>query len=294
MASNHRLLHAPDKVLIVGRPDASEAIVASLEELIGRYLPASAILARLVARGEDDDLSNALAGTESDLIVCVGGDGTLLRLTNAMYRRQIPLLGINTGRLGFLASVQPDEIAEVVDEVFAGKCSVEPRMAFEVSKDGDTWHSMNEVVVDSGAIARMVRIDIEQRGGVDFNVMADGLIVATPTGSSAYALSAGGPLLDPRLEAAVVVPMFPQALNAKPAVVEMSSPIHLSARDRLERAQVQLTVDGRVVAMLGSEDVVVVQKAKQPTLLVHRMGGEHFFAAAKRKLAWNAELPTIR
>jgi NAD+ kinase len=224
-----------------------------------------------------------------ELIVVLGGDGTLLAVARAVGARLVPILGVNLGALGFLAEIDLAELFPTLEAVLAGRFRIEPRMRFEVSVDQGGpqlahYFALNDAVIAKTALSRMVDLET-QADGVDVTTYhADGLIVATPTGSSAYSLSAGGPVLLPSFEAVVLTPICPHALTQRPLVLPASSEITIRVQDT-RGGEVHLTVDGQVGRQLAEHDRVTVRRSQWPTqLLVPK--DRNRFQVMRTKLRW--------
>jgi NAD+ kinase len=224
-----------------------------------------------------------------DLVVVLGGDGTLLAVARAIGRRLVPILGVNLGALGFLAEIDLGELFPTLEAVLAGRFRIEPRMRLEVTVDRDgvelgRYLALNDAVVARTALSRMV--DLEARAdGVDVTTYhADGLIVATPTGSSAYSLSAGGPLVLPSFEAVVLTPICSHTLTQRPLVLPPACEVTVRVQDA-RGGEVQLTVDGQVGRELAERDRVTLRRSEWPAqLLVPK--DRNRFQVMRTKLRW--------
>jgi NAD+ kinase len=188
--------------------------------------------ARLLGQPATAGLPVAVLGSRSDLVVVVGGDGTLLHAARAMAGHQVPLLGINLGRLGFLVDISPDHIESALDAILAGEYETDARalLSAVVVTDSDpqrAYAALNDVVIHKWNTARMIEFETYIDGVFVNAQRSDGLIVATPTGSTAYALSGGGPLVDPALDAILLVPICPHDLSNRPLVVPGGSRIEI-------------------------------------------------------------------
>ena len=173
-----------------------------------------------------------ILGETCDLVIVVGGDGCLLGAARDLARYKVPLLGVNRGRLGFLTDIHPAEIEARMDEVLQGEYSVEHRFLLEaeVKRDGKMMgenSALNDVVFHSGNSVKMLEFELYIDGDFVYRQRSDGLIISTPTGSTAYALSGGGPIMHPRLDAIVLVPMFPHTLSSRPIVIDGNSEIKI-------------------------------------------------------------------
>lgn len=228
----------------------------------------------------------------SDLMIAIGGDGTMLYARKLLGVSGIPLLGINRGRLGFLADVSPDEMLRSVDEILGGDYSCEARLLLDarlIRADGSTVRAaaLNDVVVQRRETGRMVDIVASVDGQFVTTHSGDGLIVATPTGSTAYALSCGGPIIEPQLDAIVVVPICPHTLTDRPIVIAAKQSIELRLLER-EDTNAEVTVDGHSIGAIRPEDRLTVAAAANRINLIHPPGYD-FFGILRSKLFWGRD-----
>lgn len=237
--------------------------------------------------------SRKMIGEVCDLIIVVGGDGSLLAAARSLSRYDVPVLGVNRGRLGFLTDVSPDEIELRVGEVLDGHYHIEKRFLLDatVKHGGEpigVADALNDVVVNSGTSAKMIEYELYIEGEFVYRQRSDGIIVSTPTGSTAYSLSGGGPIMHPRLDAIVIVPMFPHTLSARPIVVDGNSEIKLVICDT-NQSPVPVTCDGQVNLTAQPGDVVYVTKKPHKLKLIHPPS-HSFYASCRDKLGWGASL----
>jgi NAD+ kinase len=230
----------------------------------------------------------ALADCDLDLAIVAGGDGTLLSMARIAAPQGIPLLGVNLGSLGFLTELQRDELFDGLEEVFAGRYSVEQRQTLRVrlTREGhaDEEHALlNDVVITKSALARMIRIELKVDDAQVAVYTSDGLIVSTPTGSTAYSLSAGGPILDPRMGAYVIAPICPHTMTYRPLVVPADVRLRIALLTDDEEAY--LTLDGQIGYPLIRGDNIEVDNHPHPVRLI-RVAGRDFFEVLRRKLRW--------
>jgi len=228
-----------------------------------------------------------------DLAIVVGGDGTLLNAARSLAEADVAVLGVNLGRLGFLADVSPDEMHERLDEILAGQYEEEHRSLLHASvlRDGRTVSesdALNDVVIHKWDIARMIEVDTTIDGRFLNSLRADGLIVSTPTGSTAYALSGGGPILDPALQALVLVPICPHTLSNRPIVVSDQVEIEIVLHGD-NSTEAQITCDGQMNFELASGDQVRIKRKDHDLRLIHPRNHDHF-DIMRKKLRW-AEQP---
>jgi len=244
----------------------------------------------LAARGLDavlDEDAAELAGASGrtreavasavDLLVVLGGDGTLLSVARAAGTRPVPILGVNLGTLGFLTEVTHDELYAALERVLAGDAPVESRMRLEVRAErggGDDragrelgrWIALNDAVITAEALARMLELEAFVAGRKVTTYHSDGLIAATPTGSTAYSLAAGGPILDPAMDAIILNPISPHTLTQRPLVFPGDRQIEVRAHPG--GSPLHLTVDGQAGMRLEDGDVVRISRSAHPALLV--------------------------
>lgn len=254
-----------------------------LEDRLGEVVPGHS--QRLATRDE--------IGLESDLVIVVGGDGSLLSAARTLAKYDTAVLGINRGRLGFLTDITPDEMALQVPEVLDGKFERESRFLLDadVRRDGKTVgraDALNDVVVNSGTSAQMIEFELYINDAFVYRQRADGLIVSTPTGSTAYSLSGGGPIMHPTLDAMVLVPMFPHALSSRPIVVDCDSQIRVDILQR-NRIHPPVTCDGQVNMTARPGDSVHISKKPHSLILLHPVG-HSFYASCRDKLRWGDAL----
>lgn len=229
-----------------------------------------------------------------DLLVTLGGDGTLLRGARQLVGTGIPVLGVNLGRLGFLTSVSESEVESAFEQLENGTYRVEQRatLAGEVRRGdgtpGPTVRAFNDVVIHKSGVARVTRLRLdvsppEGEGEEVGSFSADGVIVATPTGSTAYSLSAGGPIVAPAVPCIVVTPVCPHSLAVRPLVLASTATLEIRSIDRPE--DLVLTVDGQEVHELGPDDSVAVWRS-QETIPLIRFRWNTYFTTLRQKLGW--------
>jgi NAD+ kinase len=232
-------------------------------------------------------------GKEADLVIVVGGDGSLLSAARTLAKYDTPVLGVNRGRLGFLTDITPDDIAQQICAVLDGDFEQESRflLSAEVRRDDQVLgcgNALNDVVVNSGTSAQMIEFELYINDTFVYRQRGDGLIVSTPTGSTAYSLSGGGPILHPTLDAIVLVPMFPHALSSRPIVVDGNSEIRLDILSR-NRIHPPVTCDGQASTKARPGDSVHICKNPYSLTLLHPLG-HSFYASCRDKLRWSNAL----
>jgi NAD+ kinase len=273
------------RVLIVGdrrRPGVRSGVESALPFL----------RATLEVVGVDLDEELDLSRAQADLVLVFGGDGTFLYVANRLRTNALPVLGVNYGRFGYLAELEPEELEAGIRSYAAGRFTVSKRTRLRCTvrtaesaagKTSDEGLALNDVVVGRQALGRMVEVDLKIDGRPAVTVAGDALIVATATGSTAHALSAGGPILEPTIAGILLVPICPHGLGNRPLVVPESSHIELALRR--VRSPGVVTVDGREPRPLAFGDVVVVEDAHAP-LHVVSVKGRSIYDTLREKLGW--------
>lgn len=223
-------------------------------------------------------------GKQCDLAVTVGGDGTLLQAARSMVDHGVPLLGINLGRLGFLADISPDDMLNTLDRILAGEYQEDQRFLLQAEIDGSYKTALNDIVIHKWNTARLIEFETHIDGKFVNAQRSDGLIISTPTGSTAYALSGGGPLLDTALNAIVLVPICPHTLSNRPIVVSGDSRIELRVIGNTDHEHVRITCDGQTCCALESNSVWI-SKYERQIRLIHPQGQDHF-DLLRAKLGW--------
>ena len=232
-------------------------------------------------------------GNKADLAIVVGGDGYMLGAARVLSCFNIGVIGVNRGNLGFLTDLSPDELIEPLKEILLGNSRSEQRFVIEaeVYRHGKLKSSnsaVNEAVLHAGKVASMIEFEVYIDGSFMFSQRSDGLIVSTPTGSTAYSMSAGGPILTPNLNALSLVPMFPHTLTSRPIVVDGNSEIKLVlANENYENLQV--SCDGHVILAVMPGDEVIIRKSENTLRLIHPLDHD-YFNVLRSKLSWGNKL----
>lgn len=222
--------------------------------------------------------------SDIDLMIVVGGDGSLLNAAHCALPHDLPVLGINRGRLGFLTDIHPTELSKI-GEVLSGKYFIEKRFLLSAQLvEKPLGIALNDVVLLPGNTAQLIEFDIFINDQFVCQQRADGLIIATPTGSTAYALSGGGPILHPRLDAIVLVPMFPHTLSSRPIVVDGDAKIELFIRNENETSPC-ISCDGQQRMVIEPGSRITISKHKKALRLIHPENYE-YFATLREKLGW--------
>lgn len=275
-------MHRPRTLLISdGSRPAIAKRVEELRPLIAKHVD-------LVAELHDLDAPQGERSTEdAELAVVLGGDGTMLRAAGLMGRRQLPVLGVNLGRLGFLAGLRPDQLDQALPDLCAGRHTVIEHLMFECSiRRPDVSEirrlGLNEAAVHNGPLFAMIEVELYVDGLLATTYSCDGLIVSTPVGSTAHNLSAGGPILRADLQAFVISPISPHTLTNRP-VVDSADRVYELACPTSDGATV--VVDGRVLAPLGPGDRVRIERS-QAVFRSVQVSGQHYYRTLRDKLGW--------
>jgi NAD+ kinase len=263
-------------VLIVTKPHQPD--VAKVAEQLLAWFEGKGIRASM-----DPD-----SAERADLCVVVGGDGTLLAAARLMGDHQVPILAINYGGLGFLTEVTRDEMYPALEGVLAGKMATHSRMMMEVGVQRDgaavgTYQALNDAVIHKGTLARIIELEARVDGRYVSIFRSDGLILSTPTGSTAYNVSAGGPIVHPTMAAIVLTPISSHTLTNRPLVLPPESRIEVSLRSVPD--DVYVTVDGQIGMKLDSRDLVTVRRSQRSVQLI-APAGKDFFDVLRDKLKW--------
>ena len=286
------------RIGLVGRPGHS-GVVTSMSRLI------ACLQSKDLSIMMDDATSELMGNTtvevgsrmqlsaSCDLVIVVGGDGSMLNVAKQVASEGVPVIGINRGNLGFLTDILPDEIETQLDEVLAGKFTVENRFLLDAVLNGAEENkalgsALNDVVLHPGKAAQMIEFELFVNGKFVYSQESDGLIVATPTGSTAYSLSAGGPIMHPDLNAVVLVPMYPHSLNSRPIVIDGDCEIKLVVAAK-ESLQPQVSCDGDVCYTASAGDEIIVTKKSVPLKLIHP-NNHSFYQTCRSKLGWGSRL----
>jgi len=282
------------RIALVGKVE--DARVAESMVSIARHLQSRGLAVLVDAESVVADLPggverrpHAALGTDADLIVAIGGDGTMLYAAQLVIGREVPLLGINRGRLGFLTDVSPDEMFESLDAVLQGRYEIDVRQLLEarLTRAGGqaaVCRVLNDVVVQRHESGRMVELEFWIDGRFVNAHGGDGLVIASSTGSTAYALSCGGPIMHPSLDAIVIAPISPHTLSDRPIVVGRSSRIEVRLVER-SATRAQVTCDGVLLGDLDADSRLVIEPASSSVTLLHPPGHD-YFRLLRSKLHW--------
>lgn len=281
-------------IAILGR--SRDSRVAEPMALLAGYLTEAGIDV-VAAPGTPPDLParhvpEERIAAEADLVIAVGGDGTMLYAASIAQSRGVPLLGVNRGRLGFLADITPDEMLQGVGQVLAGNFTEESRLMLEArisDRDGNEHaaNALNDIVLQRRETGRMLDFKTSISGRFVNTHSGDGLIIATPTGSTAYALSCGGPIIEPAMDAVVVVPICPHTLSDRPLVIPASLEIEVRLLARVD-TKAEVMLDGHFVGQLTPDDRLQIRQSDTRIRLIHPPGYD-FYEILRSKLHWGRD-----
>ena len=232
--------------------------------------------------------TNKYIVNNADIVVAIGGDGTLLSSARLFGSKGLPVLGVNLGKIGFLTDINPNSLTASLLEILNGRFSTDERFFLKsIINDSKQDHiALNEVVIHSGVVAQLIEYDLFINDEFVYRQKADGLIISTPTGSTAYSMSAGGPIIHPTLDVINIVPMSPHSLNTRSLVVDAKSDIKLHLLSK--KINAKLSLDSHNILPLKYKDEISIFQAKPRLKLVHPKG-HNFYAACRNKLNWSSE-----
>ena len=223
-----------------------------------------------------------------DIVVVFGGDGTLLNAARKYLNYDIPILGINMGNVGFLTDISTDNFEKTIKEVLDGNYKIEERNLVSAKFGNNHLYGLNEVVIHSGAYAQLMRYRLNVNDKVVYEQRSDGLIIATPTGSTAYALSAGGPIIHPSLDVWTILPMLPQSLSSRPFVISTDEKVEMDLFDG-PNENAKICVDGQDDIDIPYGEKILISKMDKTLKLVHPNDND-FFEACREKLGWSLNI----
>ena len=267
-------------------------IAEHIEEIIlnlglKTYLPSSSISFKSDTKKKT--YSDKYLIKNVDLVIAIGGDGTLLSSARKFGSKNIPILGVNLGSLGFLTDIAPQELTTSLTSILKGDYYLEERFFLEakVNKTKSINLALNEVVVHSREVAQLIEYELFIDGVFVYRQKADGIIVNTPTGSTGYSLSGNGPIIHPSVNAITLLPMFPHSLNTRPLLVDEASEILLKIGNK---GKASLSLDSHNYLTLKAGDSIKIVRAKSNLFLVHQHDHD-FFSACRNKLGWSLGVP---
>lgn len=277
----------------VGNPEVLETLVHLRDFLRsrGREVVIETEVAAQLQLPPEEVLSRDEIGHRAELVIVVGGDGSLLGAARVLAAQHAPVLGVNRGRLGFLTDISPQYLEQQISEVLAGRYLIESRFLLDVLVTrGDQvlarGDALNDVVLNSGVSARMIEFELYIEEQFVYTQRSDGLIISTPTGSTAYSLSGGGPIMHPGLDAMVLVPMFPHTLSSRPLVIHGSSSIRIVINEYNDLHPV-VSCDGQSNLSASPGDMIHVHKKPEHLRLLHPLD-HNFYAICRAKLGWGS------
>lgn len=274
---------SPPKKLIVTGDGAKPRV----SETVERALPILRELADEIT--VDLEESQPLESVDADLALVFGGDGAILKTARRLGRNRVPVCGVNLGKLGFLATLTDTDLAESLRSIMRGDFTVAPAITFNCSvlRGGTVVHEargVNDAVISRGALSRIIPVDVRLDGERIATYNGDGVIVSTPLGSTAHSLSAGGPIVEPGLDALILTPICPHTLSNRPLVVPADSEVELAVIGNSHGAA--LTIDGQVFQELAEGDRVIVRLSEERLNLV-RASGYSYYRTLREKLGWS-------
>jgi NAD+ kinase len=260
-----------DLIKPTGRTISYDAATAEMIGLESAHYPDAATLARAV-----------------DLLLVFGGDGSMLRVVRELKGALTPILGVNVGRLGFLTAVPSKELPTALDKIWKNDFEIESRPLLEAQGAGAgkpiSLRALNDIVISRGVAPRMIELEVSVNGEMLTCYRCDGLIISSPTGSTAYSLSAGGAIVSPGAQVFAITPICPHALSNRSVIVSSSSIVQVKVISK--KVETTVTADGQIQADLEADDVITIQRSKCATQLLHP-GGSSFFDTLRRKLHWS-------
>ncbi|MBU0727621.1 NAD(+)/NADH kinase [Patescibacteria group bacterium] len=232
--------------------------------------------------------------TEVDLVLVMGGDGTILRITSQMKDINCKFFGINMGHLGFLSEIPPVQVGKTLGRIFAGHYTIDRRTMLQVDlergkKKIKRFHALNEASITQGTLSRLITLKTKVDGKKLANYRSDGLIIATPTGSTAYNLSAGGPIVYPSVKAIIITPICPHSFNQKPIVIPDNKKVTVLVASDYEK--INLTIDGQQSLIVKNEDIINVQRGASVEFI--RLPKESYFQTLRQKLGWGGKVEKL-
>ena len=227
----------------------------------------------------------------ADLVIAIGGDGTLLSSARKYGYFGLPILGINLGSLGFLTDIAPQNLTQSINNVLNGEFDRDKRFFLEAYFEGSKqkFQALNEVVFHSGSIAQLIEYDLFINDQFVYRQKADGLIISTPTGSTAYSLSGNGPIISPEVRSIILLPMFPHSLNSRALIINEDSEIRITSRSNNKS---YLSFDSHEKFNLNLKQDVFIRKAKSELTLIHPKD-HNFFSSCRNKLGWSLGVPSF-
>lgn len=278
-------------------------LVANFDKAASRgvVLRAAALIARAGRAVAADEQTARMAGLrcatfpdaaalaqEAGLLLVFGGDGTMLRVVREMDGHDTPILGINIGRLGFLTAVSSSDLPEALQKIWQNDFRIESRPLIEAAgqcqEKSVQMCAFNDIVISHGAVSRVIELDVHVDDQPLTRYRGDGLIVSSPTGSTAYSLSAGGPIISPEARVFAITPICAHAISNRSVIVSSNSAVRVKLLSR--RMETIVSADGQIQANLGADDAITIRRSRRSAKLLH-LGDSSFFAAVRQKLHWS-------
>ncbi|QBY03457.1 NAD(+) kinase [Thalassotalea sp. HSM 43] len=279
---------------LIGKPDHDGALatIAALHHYLennGYQVMIESKVSEKLNKHADITFDIVEIGEQADLAIVVGGDGYMLGAARVLASHNVAVLGVNRGNLGFLTDLSPDNLIEPLEAILEGQSNTEHRCLLyaEVYRHGQLKSSnaaMNEAVLHPGKVASMMEFAVYLGDTFMFSQRSDGIIISTPTGSTAYSMSAGGPIMTPTLNALSLVPMFPHTLSSRPIVVDGDSEIRIVVAEN-NHEELQVSCDGHVILAVMPGDEIRIKKSKYTLRLVHPLDHD-YFSVLRTKLGW--------
>lgn len=224
---------------------------------------------------------------QADFMIVIGGDGTLLKASQHIINHNIPVLAVNQGSLGFLTEIKTEEIFDMLDLFLEGKCRFEERNFLELTTDKKNYYALNDIVIaKNGVLSRMVKLDLYSNGVYVNTYRADGIIVSSPTGSTAYSLSAGGPIVSPKLKVIIVTPIAPHTLSARPLIIPGYDNISFGLIE--EKYDMSITIDGQQSIDFPNTNMLIKLSEKKIKLI--KPENRDYYSVLREKLKWGDKL----
>jgi len=272
-----------------GKPECRSILPSFLDWLasLGVKYIADEALKSFLGESPDAYYPRERLGEHCDVVLSFGGDGTMLSTVRAVRDFETPILGVNLGGMGYLAEISPEELKERFRDFLAGRYDVEDHMILEATVDNDnmqrTYYALNDVVVDKGAVTRIIRLRISIQGQFFNTYEGDGIIISTPTGSTGYSLSAGGPILEPTMQGIIINPICPHTLAHRPVVISSDKVIEIETDPDI--SHLMFVCDGFAEQMLKPGAKIEVKRSERVVKLIS-MKGKYFYHVLREKMRW--------
>jgi NAD+ kinase len=286
----------PEKLQKIG-------LIANFEKAASRavVLRAASLIARsgrvVIAENQTANMAGLRCATypdpaalarEAGLLLVFGGDGTMLRVVHEIHGLDTPILGINVGRLGFLTAITSDDLPDALRKIWQKDFDIESRPLIEAAGQCQgksiQMSAFNDIVISHGAVSRVIELDVSVDDQPLTRYRGDGLVVSSPTGSTAYSLSAGGPIISPEAQVFAITPICPHAISNRSVIISSNSTVRVKLLSR--QMETIIAADGQIQATLGADDAITIRRSRRSAKLL-RLGDSSFFAAVRKKLHWS-------